>query len=59
MKYAKIFTKEQEQQLWESNTLGLHSPQVLLNAVFYLNGKNISLRSGEEHCALKMFQVER
>ncbi len=62
LQHRKSPEKEEEefkQQLWESNTLGLHSPQALLNAVFYLNGKNFCLRGGEEHRALKISQVER
>ena len=58
VKHAKIFTKGEEQQLWESNTLGLHSPHTLLNAVLHLNGKNFCLRTGEEHRALKISQEE-
>lgn len=45
VKHAEIFNKEEEQQLWDSGTLGLHSPQALLNAVFYLNGESFCLCS--------------
>ena len=58
VKHDEIFTKAEEQQLWESHSLELHSPQALLNAVFYLNGKKLCLCGGEEHQALKLSQVE-
>lgn len=38
-KHVEIFTKEEKALLWESGTLGLETPQALLNAAFFLNGK--------------------
>lgn len=38
-KQAEIFTKEEDSLLWESGTLGLKTPQALLNVVLFLNGK--------------------
>ena len=59
IKHAEVFTKEDESLLWESGTLGLNSPQALLHAVFYLNGKNFCLRGGEEHRSIKISQIKR
>ena len=56
-KRAEIFTKEEESLLLEAGTLGLDIPQALLNAVFFLNGKNFCLRGGEEHQSLKISQI--
>ena len=42
-----------EELLWEKGILGDHTPQALLNAVFYLNGINFALRSRDEHHQLK------
>ena len=39
---------------------GFHyTPRGLLNAVFYLNGKNFALRGGMEHRSLKLSQIKR
>ena len=59
MKHAEVFTKEEEQALWEKGTLGTTSPKSLLNAIFFFNGKNVCLRGGEEHRCLVLLQVVR
>ena len=59
VKHAEVFTREEEQALWEKGTLGTTSPKSLLNAVFFLNGKNFCLRGGEEHRRLALSQVVR
>ena len=59
VKHAEVFSKDEEVQLWETGTLGIHSPQALLNAVFFLNGKNFCLRGGDEHRSLKLSQLKR
>ena len=46
---AEPLTVENEECLWEKGTLGIHSPQALLNAVFF---SNFALRSGSENRAL-------
>ena len=56
---SKSFSKEEENQLWESGVLGVHNPKVLLHTVFFLNGKTFCLRGGEEHRNLKLSQVKR
>ena len=45
-------------QLWPSGVLSLSSPQGLLNAVFFYNGRNFLLRGGTEHRELKLSQVK-
>ena len=55
-KQAELVTFEEEEQLWEISILGNNNPESLLNAVFFLNGINLVLRGGEEHCGLKLSQ---
>ena len=50
---AEPLTVEDEEFLWEKGILGDHSPQALLNAVFFQNSVNFALRSGSEHRALR------
>ena len=59
VQHAQPFTKEEEQLLWERRVLGTSTPKSLLNAVFYLNGKNFCLRGGEEHRRLTISQIVR
>ena len=59
MQHAQPFTKVEEQLLWEREVFGTSTPKSLLNAVFYLNGKNFCLRGGEEHCHLAISQIVR
>jgi len=40
-KHAKTLSKEEENKLWDSGVLGTPTPQALLRAVFYLNGKKL------------------
>jgi hypothetical protein len=54
-----IITAEEEDTLWKSEVLGLHTPKALLNAAFYYNGKNFHLRGGEEHRFLRLSQFQR
>lgn len=49
VKHAPVISVEEEEKLWESKMLGDDSPEVLLCTVFYLNGKNLCLRGGQEH----------
>ena len=58
-KSAEVFTKEEEDQLWSSDTLPTKTPKGLLHAVFFLNRKNFCLRGGEEHRQLKLSQLKR
>ena len=58
VRQAEVFTKEEESTLCETGTLGMHSPRALLNAVFFLNGKNLCLRRAKEHRSLKLSQLK-
>jgi hypothetical protein len=59
VKPTEILTKEDEIKLWDSGVLSVSNPQGLLNAVFFLNGKNFVLRGGVEHRSLKLSQIKR
>ena len=48
-----------EERPWSSGTLNIDTPQGLLNAVFFHNGKNVCLRGGAEHRDLKFSQLQR
>ena len=51
---AEPLNPEVEELLWEKGVLGDHSPQVLLNTVFFFqNGVDFALRSGNEHDQLR------
>lgn len=54
---ARIITYEEKEQLWVLGILGTHTPQALLNAVFYYNGLHFALRGGQEHRELKRSQL--
>ena len=43
-KKGEIITPEEVDHEWNSGVLGIETPKVLLNAVFYYNGKNCHLR---------------
>ena len=58
-KAAAVFTREDEDKLWDLGVLGTENLKALLRAVFFLNGKNFSLRGGEEHRSLRFTQIER
>ena len=53
VKHTATISQEEEAQLWSEGVLGLSSPRALFNAVFFLNGKTMCLRGGQEHKALK------
>lgn len=57
-KRAQVITQDIEAKLWESGVLGLHSPQSLLNAVFFYNGKKFCLRGVSEHARLQFSQIQ-
>ena len=42
VKHTATISQEEEAQLWSKGVLGLSSPNVLLNVVFFLNGKTLS-----------------
>ena len=53
----RLFQKKRSRLLWESGTLGAHSPLALLNSVFFYNGLYFVLRGGDEHRNLKISQL--
>ena len=58
-KSTELLTREDEEKLWQSGVLNPNTPQGLLNCVFFLNGKNVCLRGGQEHRDLKLSQLKR
>ena len=46
-------------KLWESGVLNPHTPQGMLNEVFFFNGLNFLLCNGLEHRALKLSQLPK
>lgn len=52
-KRTPIITKEEENSLWDQGVLGAETPESLLRAVFYYNGKNFCLRGGSKHRNLR------
>ena len=59
VKHASLIDKDEENLLWEKGVLGDDTPEKLLRAVFYYNGKIICLRGGKEHRGLKISQFVR
>ena len=53
-KKAEPLTNHDEEKLWESGLLGDHSPNALLNTIFYMCGLFFALRSGAEHRCLRL-----
>ncbi|XP_063885994.1 zinc finger MYM-type protein 3-like isoform X2 [Scylla paramamosain] len=50
-------TRITESMLWECRQLGAHTPQVLLNTLFYFNTKVFKLKTVEEHQALSFSHI--
>ena len=59
IKATAVLSPEDENTLWESGVLNIHTPKGLLNAVFFYNGKNFCLRGGQEQRNLRFSQVKR
>ena len=55
-KHAQPLSEESIETLWSSKAIGVDSSQALLNAVFFLNGKNFALRNSEYY-SLKISQL--
>ena len=58
-KHTEGITKAEEDLLWSTKTLNDSTPEGLLRAVFYSNGKFFCLRGGQEHRELKISMLER
>ena len=54
---SEILSCSEEEQLWDTETLGVDSPLALQYAVFFYNGLNFVLRGGQEHRELKISQL--
>ena len=48
-KTYQCYFKGGRNMLWEKGVLGIDTPESLLQAVFYYNGKCLCLRGGKEH----------
>ena len=59
VKHTSIITEAEEERLWEMGILGCETPKALVRSVFFLNGKNLCLRGGQEHRDLRMLQFVR
>ena len=46
---AEPITAEEENIMWASGVLGTHSPQALVDTLFFLIGMCFGLRGGQEH----------
>ena len=57
-KRAQVITPDIQQQLWRMGVLGFHSPEALLNTVFFFNGQNFCLRGVQEHYNLCFTQIQ-
>ena len=57
VKHAAIVTPEEENKLWESKVLGVHTPLALVGAVFFYVGKAFCIR-GQEQRQLKKSQFK-
>ena len=57
-KYFPRYHNALDRMLWETGVLGFHSPQSLLNAVFYYNGNIFCLRGVSEHVKLRFSQIQ-
>ena len=56
-KRASLIAPNIENKLWNVGIIGTHSPQALLNVVFFYNGKNFCLHGVSEHMKLKFSQI--
>jgi len=59
VQHTDVFTKEDEEKLWDRGILGTNTPRSIQNAAFFIAGKMFCLRGGEEHRSLKLSQLKR
>ena len=56
MKHTEIFTPEEEDLLWSSGAIGMHSPISLVRTLFFYLSKTLCLCGGQEQRDLKPSQ---
>ncbi|XP_053329690.1 zinc finger MYM-type protein 3 isoform X2 [Spea bombifrons] len=54
-----IYSRVEEEHLWDCKQLGVYSPFVLLNTLMFFNTKFFGLRTAEEHMQLSFANVVR
>ena len=59
VQHCEVLTPSDEQQMWQTGVIGIHSPLAFLRAVFIFNSKNFCLRGGKEQKELKLSQIQR
>ena len=57
--HVAVVTPEEENKLWESKVIGVHTPLALVRAVFFYVGKVFCIRGGQEQRHLKRSQFKR
>ncbi|XP_063169692.1 zinc finger MYM-type protein 3 [Candoia aspera] len=56
---SAVFSRVEEEHLWECKQLGVYSPFVLLNTLMFFNTKFFGLQTAEEHMQLSFTNVVR
>ncbi|XP_034297603.1 zinc finger MYM-type protein 3 isoform X2 [Pantherophis guttatus] len=56
---SAVFSRVEEEHLWECKQLGVYSPFVLLNTLMFFNTKYFGLQTAEEHMQLSFTNVVR
>ncbi|XP_073497091.1 zinc finger MYM-type protein 3 [Phyllobates terribilis] len=54
-----VFSRVEEEHLWDCKQLGVYSPYVLLNTLMFFNTKFFGLRTAEEHMQLSFTNLVR
>lgn len=54
-----VFSRVEEEHLWECKQLGVYSPFVLLNTLMFFNTKFFGLQTADEHMQLSFTNVVR
>ncbi|XP_032083868.1 zinc finger MYM-type protein 3 isoform X3 [Thamnophis elegans] len=56
---STVFSRVEEEHLWDCKQLGVYSPFVLLNTLMFFNTKYFGLQTAEEHMQLSFTNVVR